>query len=188
MNAEDTAFDVPQLPSTLPDLTLAPNPDGQLTLSTVESSITEFYSCYSESMRTDTSFFCSLTSMDEDHKTKDYHETFLTPHQSSEEQGSNAMADVATCTEEVSFFTVEDEASGKESVCTGVVTDGQLPSPDVPTKKRSESCVFQVTLMQGLLGVGLTLGSDDLKEVAVQKIRMFSPAAIQGQLRSVKAS
>lgn len=190
MNAEDTASDVPQLSVTLPSLTLTPNHDGRL--STVESSVTEFYSCYSESIHTNTSLFCSLTSfpsIEEDHKSKDCHGTLLAPYQSSEEQGSNAsMPEVA---EKVSF-SVEDETSRKKSVCTGVVTDGQLPSPDFPNEvvmgKRSESCVFQVTLVQGLMGVGLTLCSDDLKEVAVQKIRMFSAAAIQGQLRSVNSS
>lgn len=237
MNAEDTAIDVPQLSCTSPDLMLAPDFNDGQTVSTVESSVTEFYSCHSESIHTNTSLFCSLTSfpsieedskmtsfpsIEEDPKTKDCHETLLTPHQSSEEQENDAsMPEIEACTEEVSFFSLEDEASRKESDwngqnstilssecstqhcpevmestqksgCTGVVTDGELPCPDFPTKvalgKRSKSCVFQVTLVQGLMGVGLTLDSDDLKEVAIKKIRMFSPAATQGQLRSVNAS
>ena len=52
-------------------------------------------------------------------------------------------------------------------------------------RQRSELCVFEVKLVQGLLGLGLTLGSDELKEIGIQKIRMFSPAATQGELRSV---
>lgn len=215
MNGEDTAKDVPELPCTSPDL---PDLNG---VSTVESSVTEFYSCYSESVLTNTSLFCSLTSFpstEEDPKAKDCHETLFTPYQSSEEQENDgSMCELEACTEEV-LFSLEDEANRKESGqnstipssecstqhcpevtestqksgCTGVVTDGQLPCPDFPTKvvfgKRSELCVFQVTLLQGLMGVGLTLGSDDLKEVAIKKIRMFSPAATQGQLRSVNAS
>ena len=52
--------------------------------------------------------------------------------------------------------------------------------------KRSPSGVFEVKLVQGLLGLGLTLGSDDLKElVIIKKITMFSPAAMQRELRSV---
>lgn len=50
--------------------------------------------------------------------------------------------------------------------------------------KRSLSGVFEVKLVQGLLGLGLTLGSDDLKElVIIKKITMFSPAAMQRELR-----
>ena len=52
--------------------------------------------------------------------------------------------------------------------------------------KRSPSGVFEVKLVQGLLGLGLTLDSDDLKElVIIKKITMFSPAAMQRELRSV---
>ena len=228
MNAEDTTKDVAELLCTSPDLMLAPDLIG---VSTVESSVTEFYSCHSESIRTNTSLFCSLTSfpsieedsnttsIEEDSKTKDCREILLTPHQSSEEQEDDAsMPELEACTEEESFFSLEDETSKEESGCNGqnsssecstqhhpevmettqksgctaVVTDGQLHCPDFPTKvaleKRSESCLFQVTLVQGLMGVGLTLGSDDLKEVAIKKIRMFSPAATQGQLRSINAS
>lgn len=49
--------------------------------------------------------------------------------------------------------------------------------------QRSDSSAFEIKLVRGFLGLGLTLGSDDLKEVVVQKIGFFSPAASQGGLR-----
>ena len=50
---------------------------------------------------------------------------------------------------------------------------------------RSSLGVFEVKLVAGLLGLGLTLGQDHLKDVVVERIRMFSSAAAQGELRSV---
>lgn len=49
--------------------------------------------------------------------------------------------------------------------------------------QRSGSSAFEIKLVRGFLGLGLTLGSDDLKEVVVQKIGFFSPAASQGGLK-----
>ena len=49
--------------------------------------------------------------------------------------------------------------------------------------QRSASSAFEIKLVRGFLGLGLTLGSDDLKEVVVQKIGFFSPAATQEGLR-----
>ena len=49
--------------------------------------------------------------------------------------------------------------------------------------QRSDSSAFEIKLVRGFLGLGLTLGSDDLKEVVVQKIGFFSPAATQEGLR-----
>ena len=82
------------------------------------------------------------------------------------------------------------ECSEEESEQTRLSAGSTLSSKDTQCnnelRQRSELCVFEVKLVQGLLGLGLTLGSDELKEIVIQKIRMFSPAAIQGELRSVK--
>ena len=61
---------------------------------------------------------------------------------------------------------------------------GNKSQLDILPTQRSGTHVFEVRLVQGLLGLGVTLGSDDMKEVVIQHIRMFSPAAAQRDLRS----
>ena len=65
------------------------------------------------------------------------------------------------------------------------LTPPPLPLLTPPPLGQRSLKVFEVKLVAGLLGLGITLSSDHLKDVVVEKIRMFSPAATQGDLRSV---
>ena len=67
------------------------------------------------------------------------------------------------------------------------LTPPPLPSLTPPPLGQRSLKVFEVKLVAGLLGLGITLSSDHLKDVVVEKIRMFSPAATQGDLRSVSS-
>ena len=50
--------------------------------------------------------------------------------------------------------------------------------------QRSEKKTFEVRLVGGFFGLGITLNSDELEEfIVIKKITMFSPAATQGILR-----
>ena len=66
-----------------------------------------------------------------------------------------------------------------------ILTPPPLPLLTPPPLGQRSLKVFEVKLVAGLLGLGITLSSDHLKDVVVEKIRMFSPAATQGDLRSV---
>ena len=164
--------------------------DSGLSESTVES---KFYSCLSESViPTDTSHFSSLNSFssaEEPRGTENCNEAFLTPQQSCAEPSITVSLPelAAACPDDVSSFNLnetEDELSSsdisdrtqlKSTQCRGQSNTG--------LDQRSECRVFQVKLVRGMLGLGLTLGSDDLKEVAIKKIGTLSSAAIQGKLK-----
>ena len=51
------------------------------------------------------------------------------------------------------------------------------------TQGRRSWQVFEVILVGGLLGLGLTLASDDFNDTVIQKIRPFSVAAAERNLR-----
>ena len=52
-----------------------------------------------------------------------------------------------------------------------------------PGRQRSGRRVFEVKLVAGVLGLGLTLDLGHHGEIIVKKIRRFSRAAIQGDLK-----
>ena len=143
-------------PSSMLDTDI-PTTESGLSKCSVESSVTEYDSAFSESfIATDTSHFSSSTSFsstEEQHEKENCHEAFLTPEQSS------AIT--------VSVPELAAECCGQSSSALG---------------QRSECRVFQVKLVCGLLGLGLTLGNDDLKEVVIKKIGILSSAALQGEL------
>ena len=156
---DSAAAQLPVDPSSMLDTDI-PTTESGLSKCSVESSVTECDSAFSESfIATDTSHFSSLTSFsstEEQHEKENCHEAFLTPEQSSAEQSIT-----------VSVPELAAECCGQSSSALG---------------QRSECRVFQVKLVCGLLGLGLTLGSDDLKEVVIKKIGILSSAALQGEL------
>ena len=169
--------------------------ESELSESTVESSVTEFYSCVSESViPTDTSHFCSLTSFsstEEPRGTEDRNEAFLTPQQSCAEPSVTlSLPELATaCPDDVSSFSLNETGDEHCTSSSSDISDGtQLKSTqccgqsNTGLDQRSECRVFQVKLVRGMVGLGLTLGSDDLKEVAIKKIGTLSSAAVQGEL------
>ena len=169
--------------------------ESGLSESTVESSVTEFYSCLSESViQTGTSHFCSLTSFsstEEPHGTENRNEAFLTPQQSSAEPSITVSLPelAAVCPDDVSSFSLNETWDEHCTSSSSDISDGtQLKSTrcrrqsNTGLDQRSECRVFQVKLVRGVLGLGLTLGSDDLKEVAIKKIGTLSSAAVQGEL------
>ena len=188
------------------DVPLACGAEGELTQSTVESCVTEFHSCISH---TDTSLFFSLTSfpsLDEHNHNEGSDKAFLTPNQSYDGRSVTAtMSELTALPEKASLPENEEmrEADSDSANSSCVLSDAQLKQnkktrmsdhhtslhhnsqSNVVLGQRTELCVFEVKLVQGLLGLGLTLGSDELKEIVIQKIRMLSPAATQGELRSV---
>ena len=73
----------------------------------------------------------------------------------------------------------EENEDSSDSDCDGA----SCQSSDVPGQRSRHAVV--VKLVCGVLGLGLTVGTDRLKNVVVTKIRRFSAAATHGELRSV---
>ena len=157
--------------------------ESELSECTVESSVTEFYYCFSESaIPTDTSHFCSLTSFsstEEPRGIKNRTEAFLTPQQSCAELSITVSVPklAAACPDDVSSFSLNKKEDEQCTSSSSNISDRtQLKSTqcrgqsNTGLDQRSECRVFQVKLVCGMLGLGLTLGSDDLKEVAIKKL------------------
>ena len=189
-----------------------------LSLTNTESSSTEFFSCVSETIPSDTSLPCSMTSfhsLDTKINEERSYETFITPQDSSIDELLVECATVETAittSKEASVASLmdllvnnkdllvnEDDCSESASTVSESHSEqtarihssySQMPSCQdsqlsIVRGRRSELSVFEVKLVGGLLGLGLTLGGDEMKEVVIEKIRFLSPAATQGELRLV---
>ena len=70
---------------------------------------------------------------------------------------------------------------------TGVTGEGAQasgkPDSEVSQQRRQRCGIFEVKLVNGPLGLGLSLGLGHFGEVLVKNIRRFSRAASQGDLR-----
>ena len=114
------------------------------------------------------------------------------PNSSTEEQSEDKTCSVDELSKnDISTHSANTPFSGEElAKRTPTSESDDIETPDtaaavIPTKPqgRNSVCVFEVVLVGGLLGLGLTLASDDFNDTVIQKIRPFSSATTQGDLR-----
>lgn len=139
-----------------------------------------------------TPYFTSFTYVKESAKKEFDTKTASTPQQSSAEQQLGiSSSDETVCERKETLSSTNNTEQGEST------EEKTLPYGDTASASSGQSNsaqgqrswqVFEIVLVCGLLGLGLTIGTDDFKDITVQKIRMFSPAANNGQLRYVRVA
>ena len=106
-----------------------------------------------------------------------------TQQSSDEQQAGVRGSNQAECTEDKTVSGTEQGGEKRTPTLSHCdVLHGESDQPNSAKGQRSRD-VFEVTLVSGLLGLGLTVRGDDFQDIVIQKIRMFSSAATQGELR-----
>lgn len=115
------------------------------------------------------------------------------PHSISEEQTEDQLClsvEEQSRTETMpGFMPLDGKNEVNKSPTPAASDDTEIPhntASSMPPQGIRSIHTFEVKLVCGLLGLGLTVGNDDFNDVVVQKIGIFTPAAAQGQLRYIK--